>query len=99
MSPIVEAHDNLKNLGDAEGYPLSDDEIAFRRLLLGYCNEYLAFDYGFQICKYYELATGSTRAESVAPSRQYYQATCQFLKYKNVSPHAMHLIYKSLFHA
>lgn len=97
MSPIVEAHDTTKNHGDAEGYPLTDDEIAFRRLLLGYCNEYLAFDYGFQICKYYELGGGSARAGVVAPSRQYYQATCQFLKYKNVSPHAMHLIYKSLF--
>lgn len=99
LSPIVESYDTLQNLGDSQGYPLNDDEKAFRKLLLGYVNEYLAFDYGYQICKYYEIGQegGSERAQSLAPDREYYQTMCQFLKYKNVSPHAMHLIYKSLF--
>jgi hypothetical protein len=99
LSPIVEAHDTMQNLGDAEGYPLTDDEKAFRKLLLGYCNEYLAFDYAYQICKYYELGKqgGSERAAALVPTREYYVTACQFLKYKNVSPHAMHLILKSLF--
>jgi hypothetical protein len=99
LGPVVEATDLTRNLGDAEGYPLSEDEIAFRKLLLGYCNEYLAFDYAYQICKYYEIGKegGSERAINLIPSRGYYQTMCQFLKYKNVSPHAMHLILKSLF--
>ena len=99
MAPIVEAIDTTNNLADAAGYALSADEIEFRDLLLGYCNEYIAFDYSFQICKYYELGKvpPSARAAVVAPSREYYQTMCHFLKYKNVSPHAMHLIFKSLF--
>jgi len=99
MAPIVEAIDTTKNLGDSAGYPLSPDEIAFRELLLGYCNEYIAFDYAFQICKYYELGKvpPSSRAAAVALSREYYQTMCHFLKYKNVSPHALHLIFKSIF--
>ena len=99
LSPIVEAHDTTLNLGDAEGPPLSGYEIAFRKLLLGYVNEYLAFDYAFQICKYYELGKqgGSSRAAALSPDREYYQTMCQFLKYKNVSPHGLHLIFKSLF--
>lgn len=99
MSPLVEATDTTLNLGDAEGYPLSNDEIAFRKLLLGYANEYLAFDYGYQICKYYEVGKkgGSAFAENLVLSREFYQTTCQFLKYKNVSPHGVHLIFKSIF--
>jgi hypothetical protein len=99
MSPIVEAHDTTKNMSDAEGYPLSINEIEFRKLLLGYANEYLAFDYAYQICKYYEIGKegGSDRAQNLAPSREYYWTACQFMKYKNVSPHALHLILKSLF--
>lgn len=99
MSPVVEAHDMTLNAADAEGYPLTLDEVAFRKLLLGYCNEYLAFDYAYQICKYYELGKdgGSARAATIIPTREYYQTACQFLKYKNVSPHAMHLVFKSLF--
>ena len=99
LSPIVEAHDTTRNMGDAEGYSLTDDEKAFRKLLLGYCNEYLAFDYAYQICRYYELgkAGGSARAEALFPPREFYVSICQFMKYKNVSPHALHLIYKSLF--
>ncbi|MEH2481544.1 hypothetical protein V1282_004901 [Nitrobacteraceae bacterium AZCC 2146] len=99
MGPIVEALDTTKNLGDSAGYDLSRDEIDFRELLLGYCNEYIAFDFSYQICKYYEMGKvpPSPRATAIAPSREYFQTMCQFLKYKNVSPHAMHLIFKSLF--
>src|SRR5262249_38423188 len=39
MSPVVEAIDLTTNPQDAPGYPLSDDEKAFRDLLFGYCNE------------------------------------------------------------
>ena len=99
MSPLVEAIDLTKDFADAEGYPLSDSESAFRRILLPYANEYLAFDFGYQIARYYELAKegGSSRASNMALSVDYYKTMCHFLKYKSVSPHALHLIYKSLF--
>ena len=99
LSPLVEAQDETKNLADAAGYDLSTHEIDFRELLLGYANEYLAFDIGYQIARYYEIAKegGSARAESLVISRDYYRTMCHFLKYKNVSPHGLHLVYKSLF--
>ena len=99
MGPIVEAIDLTKSLADAEGYPLTDDEIAFRDLLFGYCNEYIAFELGFEFCRYYETAKkgGSQRASSLVLTEDYLRTACHFLKYKQVSPHAIYLIYKSLF--
>jgi hypothetical protein len=99
MAPLIDVTDNTKNLADAEGYPLTDFERAFRKLLFGYANEYLAFDFAFQICKFYESHKigASARATSLALSTEYYVSMCQFLKYKTVSPHAMYAIYKSLF--
>lgn len=99
MGPVVEAIDLTKSVADAEGYHLSADETAFRDLLFGYCNEYVAFDLGFQLCRYYEMAKkgGSQRASSIVLPEDYLRTACHFLKYKNVSPHALFLIYKSLF--
>ncbi|ALK08190.1 hypothetical protein BVIR_392 [Blastochloris viridis] len=69
-------------------------------MLFGYANEYLAFDYCFMICKYYEANRDdypSEFARNLVVSRDYYKIMRQFLKYKSVSPHAMQLIYRSLF--
>ena len=84
MSPVIEVIDLTQNIGDAEGLPITDDEQAFRDLLFGYCNEYVAFDFGYQICRYYEIAKqgGSVRAKDIAPSEEYYKTMCHFLKYK-----------------
>jgi hypothetical protein len=97
MGPIVEATDATQNPGDSEGYPLTQDEIAFRNLMLGHCNEYLAFDFGFQIVKFYELSEGECRAKNLTLSPDYIGRMCHFLKYKHVSPHALHIIFNSLF--
>jgi hypothetical protein len=98
MTPVAELQD--LDFGDAE-LPLNARENELRGLLLGYHNEYLAFDFGYQICKYYEtkhLDRPSQRARELALSPDYYQTVCHFMKYKNVSPHALHLIYKSIFY-
>jgi hypothetical protein len=99
MTPVVEAHDLSAHPGDAPGYPLTREEQQFRDLLFGYKNEYLAFDFGYQICKYHELAKpgGSMRAKALLPMTDYYKIACHFLKYKTVSPHSIYLIYMSLF--
>ncbi|NJL08366.1 MAG: protein-glutamate O-methyltransferase family protein [Methylacidiphilales bacterium] len=100
LSPVVEATDSKSDLGDAEGYDLSTIEIGLRDTLFGYANEYLAFDYCFIICKYYEAnkkGSPSEFARDLTISPDYYKVIRQFLKYKSVSPHAMHLIYRSLF--
>jgi hypothetical protein len=98
-SPLIDVVDTTKNIADAPGYPLTDSEMQFRELLFAYANEYLAFDLGYQICNYHERAKpgGSARAVNLIPSVEYYTTTCHFLKWKTVSPHAVYLIYKSLF--
>lgn len=103
MSPIIELMD--VNFGDSER-PMLPTETAFRSLLEGYTNEYLAFDFCYQICKYYEThktdqegnSISSERARTLLLSPDYYKTACHFMKYKNVSPHAMQLIYQSLFY-
>jgi len=98
MSPVVEFMD--LDFGKDE-LPMTQPEKDFRGLLLGYCNEYLAFDFGFQICKYYEVhhkTKASGRAAELLLSQKYYQTTCHFLKYKTASPHALQLNFKSLFY-
>ena len=99
FTPVVEASDTMLNLGDSEGYPLDQNEQAFRDLLFGYTNEYLAFDLGFQFSRFYEInrEDATARAPLVRPSVEYIATMCHFLKYKTVSPHAMTMIYKSLF--
>lgn len=99
MSPVVEAIDTTQNLADAEGLPVTSNEEAFRNLLFGYLNEYLAFDFCYQICRFYEsgLSGGQERVNSRVLSADYYRTMCHFLKYKTVSPHSLFLIYKSIF--
>lgn len=104
MGPIVEFQD--LDFGDSER-PMTKKEKALRNLAAAYANEYIAFEFCFQVCKYYETKKEikpdsklkpSPRASTLYLSPEYYQTVCHFLKYKNVSPHALHLIYKSLFY-
>jgi hypothetical protein len=97
-TPVAELQD--LDFGSSE-LPLRPREKELRGILLGYHNEYLAFDLGYQLCKYYEvkhLDKPSERARDLVLSPDYYQTVCHFMKYKNVSPHALHLIYKSIFY-
>jgi hypothetical protein len=98
LSPVVEFAD--LDFGDSE-MPMKPKEKALRNLLKGYVNEYLAFDFGYQLCRYYEARhkeKPSGRAEHLGLSPDYYQMISHFMKFKNVSPHAVHLVYKSLFY-
>lgn len=95
MSPLVDVIDLREDIADSPGYDLTKKQSEFRELLFAYANEYLAFDFGYQFCRFYELGKG--RAESLNLGDDYYRTMCHFLKYKTVSPHALFLIYKSLF--
>jgi hypothetical protein len=100
MSPLVETVDLTENIADAPGNPLTENEKKFRELLYGYANEYLAFDFGFQFCKFYEIHKkegSSDRAKKIILTPDYYKTICDFMKYKSVSPHSLFMIYKSLF--
>lgn len=100
FTPVVELVDTTMNLGDAEGYPLTFAEEGFRALLFGYLNEYLAFDLGYLICGYHEIARhgGSARASELKLDDNYYWQLCHALKFKTVSPHALAAVYRSLFY-
>lgn len=97
MSPIVEFVDETSNIADGHEYTLDENELNFRDLLEGHANEYVAFDLGFQFCKFYEISLGNERAKSLALDEDYVRTTCHFMKYKQVSPHSLFMIYKSLF--
>lgn len=97
-SPVVEFHDTSELY--TEGTPgLNKDEVAFRDLMYKYGTEYMAFDWAFQICLFHEKTRPdkSERADSLVLSPDYIETMCHFLKRKNVSPHALFLIFRSLF--
>jgi len=62
-------------------------------------NEYLAFDIGYRIVLLHECySVGAKRDESeFALTDDFVVTMVQFLRNKNVSPHALFLIFKSLF--
>jgi hypothetical protein len=99
FTPVVELVDLTESIADAEGYPPTDAEIKFRKLLTGYLNEYLAFDLGYLLCSFHEQAKegGSERARKLVLDDDYYRQICHSLKFKTVSPHALAATYKSLF--
>jgi hypothetical protein len=101
FAPIVEATDPKKNLADAEGYDLTNDEMALRDLLNGYVNEYVAFDISYNLCRYYEGHKLQNPIDLAAfkLDREYIGMVCNFMKYKSASPHAFTVILKSLFYA
>jgi len=88
---------------------LAERQKILRDMLLQYGNEYAAFDIGFRICRYFEakrIERSPDRSEGAAvpqdirnmnPSLSYLHDVAHFLKEKNVSPHALYLIYRSLF--
>ena len=98
MSPLIDASE-AGGLYSGDPPPITDDMQAFRELLFAYSNEYLAFDFGYQICRFYEinLTDASPRAKELVLTEDYLRTACHFLKYKTVSPHALFLAYKSLF--
>lgn len=78
---------------------LNEREEALRYLLFEHGMEYLAFDWAFQICRFYEKTRSdlSPKKGNVVLSHDYVQTICHFMKRKNVSPHALSLILLSLF--
>lgn len=100
-APVFEWIDNRRNFQDAPGFDLLPYEDDLRDLLLKYGNEYLAFDLGFRLSKYFEcgrLGINPKENQGVFPITEDYIVTIShFLKAKNVSPHALFLIYKALF--
>lgn len=81
---------------DAE--PITPAQKKLRDLLFRYGTEVLAFDLGYSICVFYERGRLDPRTQHppFEIDEEYIETICCFLKEKNVSPHALFLIYKSL---
>lgn len=91
FSPVIGYESKRADIG------LRQEEKEFRNFLRDYGETFFAFDIGFQICKFFERnkVNGDSHIPKINPN--YLYTACYFLKYKNVSPHALTLIYKSLF--
>lgn len=96
MAPVIEYRDIAAEIEGCED--LYEDEKERRKLLRNYGAEFLAFDFGFKICQYYELEKlDSPRPFAPSISGEYLIDVCHMMKFKHVSPHSMFLVFKSLF--
>lgn len=82
--------------------PQSEIVLKHRERWFTYANEYAAFDLGFRLAKSYELQKlkednkFKQKDHGFAPDEDCIDTICYFLRFKNVSPHALFLIYKVL---
>lgn len=96
MSPIVEYVDLAAFCEDLD--ELYADEKAARRVLSAYGTEYVAFDFGLQICRYYEAERidGDGKEKILNITEDYIIDICHLLKFKHASPHSIAMIYRSV---
>ena len=74
-------------------------------MLEEYPSELLAFGFGLAICNFYEsekegaapLSRGKGDTNLIDMDEGYIQTVCYMMKFKNLSPHSMGLIYRSLY--
>ncbi|MBE8159025.1 MAG: hypothetical protein HAW59_06540 [Betaproteobacteria bacterium] len=82
---------------DMDDCNLDDAQKKWREFIFNYGREFHAFSLGYRICWSMEW---NKEQESPMPkviSEKRLTHICYFMKYKSVSPHAMGLIYESLF--
>jgi hypothetical protein len=101
-APVMELYDDIAGYDEnVRQLEPGGQRHQLRELLVAYTNEYLAFDWSYQICLYYERMRPepekNPRADGDILTRDYVRTLCHFLKCKNVSPHALFLIFRSLF--
>ena len=69
-----------------------------RKFFIDYGHVFQAFNMGYEICLYFErhrIPVIQNPPRDV--DKDYVQTVCYLMKYKNISPHAMGFIYRSLF--
>jgi hypothetical protein len=79
--------------------PVEGEDEGPRAFFLKYDSQYCALVLGFELCAFHcANAVGSDfYASDYQLDRDFAEVMCHFLKVKSVSPHALHLIFKSLF--
>lgn len=78
---------------------LSDEQKFYRDVTFELGRAYHAFKLGYGICRHFEMHQGSSSKSQFLIDMDYIKTICYLMKYKNVSPHAMGVIYRSLFFA
>lgn len=68
-----------------------------QKLLAKYGRAFLPFHLGYRICHNFESNRADGGGLSLRLDADYIESMCYVMKYKNVSPHAMGMIYRSLF--
>jgi hypothetical protein len=92
FSPVIGANETIQD------NDLDEKQKKFRKIFVNYSNEYPAFDLGFQFCNlYYTVRSGNSSTAAVELEPNFVEDMCYFLKYKSVSPHAIAMIYRSIF--
>lgn len=97
QGPVIDYRET-NSIQDGGGDTPSPTQKECRDLLFEYGSEYLAFDIGYQICKYFESHKVSAMDVQFDLGEEYIRTISCFLKEKNVSPHALFLVFKSLFY-
>lgn len=78
----------------------ADAYSAEHAFLRKYSNEYLAFDLGYHLALFYEVnAVNSTKrvGSYIIRDWEYFETVCYVLNSKNVSPHALNVVYRTVF--
>ena len=93
-------HSPVSVLMEDKGLKVTKDEVIkeWRRLFGSYSRALLAFYFGYRICYFYETRGESDSVSPRKPDSAYIEAICYVMKYKSLSPHAMGMIYRSLFY-
>ena len=82
--------------GERETPSMGQEKV--RDFIKKYGNVYLAFVCGYKICLYFEQGAAPAGTEMPEPDQNYIESICYLMKYKNVSPHSLGFIYRSLFY-
>ena len=90
-SPVV---DLIKDGGE-----MSSDEAHWREFFGKYSRAFLAFSFGDLVCSAIERNAQKNTGRQPRPlDMDYLESICYVMKYKNLSPHAMGMIYRSLYY-
>ncbi len=76
---------------------LSPEQQELRSMITDYGNAYLAFMLGYKACKFFQENDIKKPKLPGNLDKNYLETICYLMKYKSISPHAMGMIYRSLF--
>lgn len=93
VAPVIEIDTDISNLEQ-----LSESDRYYAEFLYRFVNEHLAFSLGFEICCFFECAIQSKDKKAFGYDSKFIHDLHTSMQRKNISPHAIMFIYRSLFH-